>query len=165
MVWFLIVLIIITADRFSKYIIVHYIESGNSVTVVDNFFYLANHDNYGAAWGIFQNGRYFFIILTFVISIFIIAFLIRQRNKFLRTSLSILLGGTIGNLLDRIIKGGVTDFLDFHSESYSIPVFNIADICILAGTVLLIIYMIFIYKSNDKVSAAKDNIIRRKDGT
>jgi signal peptidase II len=75
MIWIAIIILLVAADRCTKYLIVQNIDSGNSITVVDRFFYLTNHDNYGAAWGIFQKGRYFFIILTTIVSIFMIAFL------------------------------------------------------------------------------------------
>ena len=165
MTWIVIIFFIVAVDRTTKNIIVQNIDSGNSITVVDKFFYLTNHDNYGAAWGIFQNGRYFLIVLTIIVSIFMVIFLTKYKNKLLRTSLAIILGGTIGNLMDRIIKGGVTDFLDFHSDTFHFPVFNVADICILAGTLLLIIYMIFMYKGPEKLSAEKNGAVGRKDET
>jgi len=150
MLWIAIVLVLLAIDRYSKYIIVTNIEYGDRVPVIGDFFYLTNHDNYGAAWGMFQNGRYFFIIMTVIVAIIMIIYMTKTQSRFLKLTLSVILGGASGNLIDRIYKGGVTDFLDFHFGSYNFPTFNAADMCVVAGTVLLAIYMLFIYKEPEK---------------
>ncbi len=150
MLWIAVVLILVAIDRVSKYLINLNIKYGDRIPVIDNFFYLTNHDNYGAAWGIFQNGRYIFIGLTVIVSAAIVVFIARAENKFLKFTLSVILSGALGNLIDRIYKGGVTDFLDFFIGSYNFPTFNAADICVVTGTILLAIYMLFIYKEPEK---------------
>ena len=150
MLWIAIVLILVAVDRYSKYIINLNIEYGDRISVIGDFFYLTNHDNYGAAWGIFQNGRYFFIAMTVIVSIIIIIYMTKAESKFLKLALSVILAGAFGNLIDRVYKGGVTDFLDFYIGSYHFPTFNAADMCVVAGTILLAIYMLFIYKGPEK---------------
>ena len=148
MLWIAIVLVLVAIDRYSKYLILNNIEYGDRVSVIGDFFYLTNHDNYGAAWGMFQNGRYFFIAMTVIVSIVMIIYMTKTQSKFLKFTLSVILGGAFGNLIDRVYKGGVTDFLDFHFGSYNFPTFNAADMCVVAGTILLAIHMLFIYKEH-----------------
>lgn len=146
MIMFLVILVIIAADQVSKYLIVNSISYGDLVPVINNFFYITYHENKGAAWGIFQNGRYFFIAIGIIILIILFYFLIKSKNKLLKVSLSFLMGGAVGNLTDRIVRGSVVDFLDFYFGSYNFPTFNIADSFIVIGTILLAFYMFFIYK-------------------
>lgn len=157
MLWIAIVLILLGIDRYTKYLITQNIKYGERIPVLDDFFYLTNHDNYGAAWGIFPNGRFIFIALTIIVTIAMIVILFKTRSKFLKLALSVLLGGAYGNLIDRIIRGGVTDFLDFYIGSYHFPTFNAADMCIVAGTILLAIYMLFIYKEPEKIVEKSNN--------
>lgn len=151
MIWVAIVLFLVAVDRYSKYLVSQNINYGDNITIIDKFFYLTNHDNYGAAWGIFQNGRYIFIALTVVVSVIVIVYMIKAKSRFLRLALSFILGGAFGNLIDRVYKGGVTDFLDFHFGSYNFPTFNAADMCVVIGTILLAIYLLFIYREPDKI--------------
>lgn len=151
MLWIAIVLVLIGIDRYTKYVITQNIKFGDMIPVIGDFFYLTNHDNYGAAWGLFQNGRYFFIPMTIIVTIAMIVILIKAKSRFLKLALSVILGGAYGNLIDRIYKGGVTDFLDFYIGSYHFPTFNAADMCVVAGTILLAVYMLFIYKEPEKV--------------
>lgn len=159
MVWFTIIVLLLALDRITKYLVVRNIESGSVIVVIDRFFSLTNYDNYGAAWGIFQNGRFFFIALTTIVTIILIFLIAKQKSCFLKTSLSIILSGALGNLIDRVVKGGVTDFLYFTIGDYYFPIFNIADICIVVGTILLLIHVIFIYRepANSRVKAVSQN--------
>ncbi len=153
MLWIIIVLLVIAIDQGSKYLVSIKIGYGEIMPVIGDFFQLTYHHNQGAAWGILQNGRWFFVALTIIAIAFMAYFLIKIPNRFLKLSLSFLIGGAVGNLIDRIIRGGVTDFLDFHLGSYHFPTFNAADMGVVFGTILLAIYMLFIYKEPEKVKA------------
>jgi len=152
MLWLIITVIVVIIDQLTKYIIVKTIPFGESIPVIDRFFYLTLHKNPGAAWGILQNSRVMFLIMIPVISLVIVFFLIRKNNSFLRLSLAIILGGAIGNYIDRIFEGQVTDFLQFYIGTYPFPIFNVADIAITCGTFLLAIYILFIYKEPTKLN-------------
>ncbi|HHV98570.1 MAG TPA: signal peptidase II [Clostridiaceae bacterium] len=152
MFWAIIVILIIAADQVSKFFITKNVDLGELIEIIRNFFYITYIRNKGAAWSIFQNGRYFFIVMTIIASILIIYFLLKSKNKILSLSLSFILGGAIGNLIDRIAAGSVVDFLEFHFWSYRFPVFNVADIFITTGTILLAYYLIFIYKEPAKAT-------------
>jgi signal peptidase II len=150
MLWMIIAAIIIAIDQVSKFIIVSNIEYGKMVPVIDKFFYITYYINKGAAWGILQNGRVIFIIFTPVIAALLIYFIFKSENKLLKLSLAFILGGAIGNLIDRILSGGATDFLLFYIGTYPFPIFNAADMSVVFGTILLAIYLIFIYKEPEK---------------
>ena len=121
------------------------------IKVIEGFFYLTFIENKGAAWSILQNGRYFLIILGIIISCVIIYLLTRVHDRLAGISLSFILGGGIGNLIDRIFRGSVVDFLDFYIGSYNYPTFNAADCFIVVGTILLAYYILFVYKEKDKI--------------
>jgi len=146
MLWIIITILVAVIDQISKYIIVSNIEPVEMIPVIDNFFYLTLHKNQGGAWGIFQDSRLLFLILVPVVSAAIIYFIVKNDNKFLKYVLAVILGGAIGNYIDRIISGSVTDFLLFYIGSYPFPIFNFADIAVTCGTILLAVYVLFIYK-------------------
>jgi len=146
MLWIIIIALIVVLDQVSKYAVVKNIGYGDLIPVIDKFFYLTYYENKGAAWGILQNGRYFFIALTVIVSAFIVYFLYKSDSRLLSFSLSFILGGAFGNLIDRVLKGSVTDFLDFHFGSYHFPTFNAADSFVVVGTAILAYYLIFVYK-------------------
>ena len=150
MFWVIIIAVIVALDQISKYAVIKNIGFGELMPVRDKFFYLTYYENKGAAWGILQNGRYFFTVLTLIVSLIIVYFIYKSDNKLQSISLSFILGGAIGNLIDRIIKGSVTDFLDFHFGSYNFPTFNVADSFVVVGTILLAYYIMFVYKEKEE---------------
>jgi signal peptidase II len=158
MVWIIIVFSVLLADQVTKYLIVKNMAINDSITVINNFFYITHWKNKGAAWGIFQNGRIFFIVLTIIILAILVYILAKYENKFLRISLSLLLGGAIGNLIDRISRGSVVDFFQFYIGSYEFPIFNVADTFIVIGTIMLAIYMLFIHKDKQNNEKEKEKI-------
>jgi len=146
MLWVIVSILIVAIDQIAKYIVVENIAPGEMIPVIDKFFYLTLHKNPGAAWGILQNSQKLFLIIIPVISIFVLYFMAKNNNRFLRFSLAFILGGAAGNYIDRLFEGRVTDFLLFYIGSYPFPIFNAADMAITCGTVLLAVYMLFIYK-------------------
>ncbi|GAE89117.1 signal peptidase II [Acetivibrio straminisolvens] len=139
----------VAIDQLTKYIVISNIEFGDKISVINNFFYLTHWRNTGAAWGIMQNGRYILVPVTIALSALLAYFIFKNRNKFYRFSLSMILGGALGNLIDRIFRPeGVVDFLDFQFGSYHFPVFNAADTFVVVGTILLAYYTLFIYKEH-----------------
>lgn len=146
MVWALIILAVFGMDRLTKEWVLNSV-AGNPITVIKNFFYIRHLENEGAAFSILQGKTIFLIITTIIVASVIIYLLIKNKNKFLRTSLAIILGGALGNFYDRVFRGGsVVDFLEFHFGSYLFPTFNLADTFVVIGTILLGIYILFIYK-------------------
>ncbi len=138
--------LVCVADQAVKTIIRQNISYGESVTVIKDFFYLTYHENTGAAWGIMQGGRMVFIPLTIILIAAMVFLLFRSSNRLFGVSLSFIIGGAAGNLIDRIRVGKVGDFLDFHFGSYIYPSFNVGDMFIVMGTILLSVYLLFIFK-------------------
>jgi len=154
---FAIISFVVLTDQFTKYIVLDRIgELGRPVAVVDNFFYIVCHRNSGAAFGILQGGRLFLIIVTPLLIAALFVFLFRIKNTFFRIALSFVIGGAIGNYIDRFMAGGVVDFLDFYIFGYNFPTFNAADSSIVLGTALLIVYSLRYKEAKPAPGEAKD---------
>ena len=148
-----ITLIIIIFDVISKIFISNILILNKSITIIPNLFYLTYTHNYGGAWSIFDNSTLFITIVSFLIIIGIIYYLFKNKvtKKIEIIGYSLLLGGAIGNLIDRIVYGYVIDFLDFYIFKYDFPIFNVADIGIVVGIILLLVSMILeVYKNDNK---------------
>ncbi|MGN7357701.1 signal peptidase II [Paenibacillus sp. SAF-054] len=141
--YYILALIAFLVDQGTKYVIAKQLEIGQEIPVIGNFFLITSSRNNGAAFGILPNQRWFFIVVTFVVVIAIIWYMQKVRKsssrKLLPVALSLVLGGAIGNFLDRAINGEVVDFLMFNFGSYTFPIFNIADSCIVVGVALIIL--------------------------
>ncbi len=113
------------------------------IPVIRDVLYLTYVENRGAAFGILQNQRWIFIIVTVAVMLTMLTYVIwkKPQHKMLLTSFGLIVGGGIGNLIDRIVLTYVIDFIDFRLIHF--PVFNIADICVVCGSVLLCIYVLF----------------------
>lgn len=164
MLWIILSLIIVILDQITKYIVVKNIDVGEMIPVIDKFFYLTLHMNSGAAWGVLKNGRVFFLIIVPIISAFVIYYLFKHKEKFLRFSLALILAGAVGNYIDRLLAGEVTDFLLFYIGTYPFPIFNVADIAVTCGTIAMAIYVFFIYKEPEKkVKIEKEEQEKKED--
>jgi signal peptidase II len=137
----MIALVIIGIDQLTKWIIVRTMELGERIPVIENFFYITSHRNSGAAWGILQGQMVFFYIITIIVVIDIIFYMQKyaKDDSLLAVSLSLLLGGAIGNFIDRLLHQEVVDFLDFYIFGYNFPIFNVADSSLTIGVILVII--------------------------
>lgn len=139
----IIALVIIALDQWTKILTVQHLELGQAVTVIDNFFDLVHVRNRGAAFGFLNNPDttwqlWFFGIIS-IISSFVIIFiakLAQAGERLLFVGLGLVLGGAIGNLIDRVYHGSVVDFLDFYYANWHWPAFNVADIAICCGAFL-----------------------------
>ncbi|HLR01874.1 MAG TPA: signal peptidase II [Virgibacillus sp.] len=139
--YYLLSLIIIGIDQFSKWLIVKNMEFGDRITVIDNFFHITSHRNSGAAWGILEGKMGFFYVITIIVVIGLIYYMQKygRESSFLALSLSFVLAGAIGNFIDRVVRKEVVDFLDFNIFTYNYPIFNIADSVLVVGVILLLI--------------------------
>lgn len=155
--------IIILIDQISKGLVDKYIKFGESIKVINKFFYLTNINNTGAAWGMLSNQTSLLIIITFVV-IALLFYYLKEFKKNARNIIAfgLLLGGIVGNLIDRLFLGYIKDFFELHIWSYNFPIFNISDTCIVVGAILLIIAIL---SGEDKKSASKSRKPRRKSKT
>jgi len=132
-----VVLLTLIIDQSSKAIIKYMLAEGQSIPILPFVFHLTYIRNPGAAFGLFADQTIFFIIATlFVITlVMLVARRIPESRWLLKLSLGLILGGAVGNLLDRLRYGLVVDFLDFRVW----PVFNLADSAIVLGACLLVL--------------------------
>lgn len=129
----------IAIDQFIKWIITHAIEFMEEIFVIPNFFYITNVRNYGAAWSILDGNRVFLIFMAFFCLALIYYFFIYQQKLSRREVLGygLLIGGIIGNLIDRMVLGYVVDYIGLIFFGYHYPVFNIADMCIVSSVIII----------------------------
>lgn len=151
MIWVIIAVSAIALDQLTKLLVINTLALNSSVTVINNFFSISHIKNKGAAWGVFQDGRIVFIITTVIVVLVLAVLINRSNNRLFKTILSIIIGGALGNWIDRVLYGEVTDFLHFKFWSYDFPVFNVSDMFVVVGTILLAIYLIFIEKDNGRM--------------
>ncbi|RKU25938.1 signal peptidase II [Candidatus Poribacteria bacterium] len=131
-------------DYVTKVLIQMYIPEGTGYPIIHGFFNLRHDRNSGAAFGILADQRTFLILVTILALIFIFFYYFRFKHSgWMRISLGFLLGGALGNFLDRIVLGEVVDFLQFGIESKRLywPTFNVADISVCIGAGMLIVYL------------------------
>ncbi|KNF08727.1 lipoprotein signal peptidase LspA [Gottschalkia purinilytica] len=137
--------IIVILDQLTKYYAVSHLAGKEPFIIIKDFFQFSYVENRGAAFGILQEQRLFFIMLTLIVILGIIVYtkINKKLSKASKTSLGMILGGAVGNFIDRLRLGYVIDFIDFKfGKVYDFPVFNIADIFIVIGTFLLMYLII-----------------------
>jgi signal peptidase II len=140
--WLALSLFIVGADQFTKYLITQWLSYGQSWSVTP-YFDLVLVYNPGAAFSFLADHsgwqRWFFVALTSSVSIWLIVLMQRHAAEtLLPLGLSLILGGAIGNLVDRVVLGAVVDFLYFHAGSHGFPAFNVADSAITLGVILML---------------------------
>ena len=140
--WLAIALFVVALDQATKWLILGSFEFGDSRHVTD-FFNIVRVHNSGAAFSFLAGAsgwqRWFFVTLGAVASVFIIVMLRRHgEQRVFAWALTLILGGAIGNVIDRLLHGYVVDFLDFHWAGSHFPAFNVADSAISVGAALLI---------------------------
>jgi signal peptidase II len=152
MIYYLIALVVLILDQGSKYIVSHAMHVGDNIPVIPNVFYITSLRNTGAAWSILEGKMLFFYIVSLVVLGIVIYYMqkIGRFRPLLGTSLGLILGGTLGNFLDRLIHGKVVDFIHVYLGTYSYPIFNIADSALCIGAILLLIYSLKDSKKGEK---------------
>lgn len=167
--------VLVILDQITKYIIKFTMDLGESFQVIGNFFKITYVENPGMAFGVRINNPYVFMALSVLAAalVFYYLFKLRKESWFLQLALIFISAGAIGNLTDRFIYGRVVDFLDFeffdifipafnflgfHFSGYSMtrwPVFNVADMAVTGGMIILITYLLFVgdpLKNSEKSS-------------
>ena len=140
--WLLVSLGVIAIDQLTKWLCVAYLKPVGRVTLIPDFLKLTYVENRGAAFGSFTEHRWVFMLFSTVaiIAVTIYLLLFAENNRMLRWSLALIIGGGVGNMIDRVALGYVIDFLDFHAIWQYI--FNIADSCVCVGAGLMVLYAI-----------------------
>ncbi|MFT6077779.1 MAG: signal peptidase II [Rickettsiales bacterium] len=156
----LIAAIVAFLDLYSKDVAFRFIDSFDleypQIAIFD-FFNLVKVWNSGVSFGMFNDldgGKYIILGINFAIMIVLLVWLWRNKITYLTIAISLVIGGAIGNIVDRIINGAVADFLDFHVAGYHWPAFNLADSAVFLGVALLLLENYFVKpkeeEKNDK---------------
>ena len=138
---FIISFIMFILDQLLKYIVISSIGYQDTIHLIPNFLYLTYVKNTGGAWSIFADNSYLLILIG-IICIGGLGYYIYKKESFTKLEtlyLGLIISGILGNFIDRILRHGVVDFIGFILGKYYFPVFNLADICIVFGGILLII--------------------------
>lgn len=156
MAYFVITIVILAFDQVTKFLTKKHMFLGQSKEIIGDFIRYTYIENPGMAFGIQIGNKKLFTIFSIVASMVIFFYLLRTRGdkRFVKIALSLILGGAIGNLIDRILYGAVVDFIDVGIAELRWPVFNIADSAVSVGMVILIAIILFEPKeSEDKEEA------------
>lgn len=142
---------VVLLDRLAKWAVERRISLHDSIQIIPGFFRLTRVENRGAAFGLFADSpsewKIATLILFSVLALVVVSALLWKNTRSLCTTgvgLSLILGGAVGNLWDRLASGHVTDFLLFYIGQYQWPAFNIADSAIVVGAALLVFEILFV---------------------
>ena len=154
-------LLVVVIDQVSKLAVRFYLEYGKPYQVLGDFFKLTYIENPGMAFGIRFGGQRFFTTFAILATVVILVYIFKAKSErfSLRFSLALILGGAIGNLIDRFLYGKVVDFLEFGIAGLRWPIFNIADTAVSIGMVLLVVLILFdktINESDDEKLPAEE---------
>ena len=142
--WILITAATIILDQASKWLAVKFLMPVDTFPIVEDVLHLTYLENEGAAFGMLKDSRWVFLVISTVAIAGIILYFVRfkPQNKLFQISLAFILGGGIGNMIDRTLLGYVVDFIDFRLINFAI--FNVADSFVCIGAALMFIYVLFI---------------------
>ncbi len=148
----IIIILSVAADQITKYLVVQNIGMYETVDVLPNVFHFTYIENKGAAFGMLSEHRWVFLVISTVAIVVFVFYLIKYKPKdvLLRTALSMVIGGGIGNMIDRCFRGSVVDFIEV--DFIDFYVFNVADMFVCIGCGLMILYIVL---SEVKESRAK----------
>lgn len=145
------IIILVALDQYTKYLAVIHLKDKPAYIIINGVLELNYLENRGAAFGMLQNQKFFFIFVAVVVLSVIGYVLIKmpdhKKYRILHILLSLIGAGAIGNIIDRIRFDYVVDFIYFVLINF--PIFNVADICVSVSTVVLVFLLLFVYKEND----------------
>ncbi|QCX32552.1 signal peptidase II [Caloramator sp. E03] len=141
------ILLLVFIDQLTKLLAKLNLYPDGNINLITGYLSLTYLENRGAAFGIFKNKKFFLVGLTSVVIALMLYYLLKNKglSKYIKLSLILIISGAIGNLIDRIMKGYVIDFIHFYIKNiFDWPVFNFADILVVCGTIMLSIIIIFV---------------------
>jgi signal peptidase II len=152
----LIAILVTTLDQAHKYYMIEILDIANNEYAVTSFFHMVMVWNHGISFGMFQNpgdGKYILIVLALAICGIMLVWLKNSSDKLSMWAIGFIIGGAIGNVIDRLNYGAVADFFYFHYQNFGWPAFNIADIAVFLGAAMICIQSIFF---NDEAKPDED---------
>lgn len=141
---FLYIALLIALDQASKILVKIKLKPVDNIDFINGYFSLTYVENRGAAFGIFSNKKILLVGITSIVVIAMAVYLYKNKgiDKWLKISFILIIAGAVGNLIDRIYLSYVIDFIHFYVRSHDLPVFNVADICVVGGTILLALHLL-----------------------
>jgi len=144
-------------DRFTKWTIAHRLNLHDGITVIPGFFKIIHAENPGAAFGMFADSpapwKTGVLIFFSIVALLVVSMLLWKNSHTLTSTgvgLSLILGGAVGNLWDRVVNHQVVDFLLFYIRQYQWPAFNVADSAIVTGACLLVFEILFAKSASEQ---------------
>ena len=161
LIWIFVILAAVAADQLTKQLVLQFLDRNESFVVIPKLFRFTYVENRGAAFGMLDEHRWVFMVVSTVAIVLLIFYMFKfsEKSKLLRAGLSLIIGGGIGNMIDRVAYGYVVDFIDF----YAFPevwmwVFNVADACVCIGAGIVALYLIIdIVNEAKKLKEEKEN--------
>jgi len=150
-IYFMISGLLVALDQWVKWWIVNDLSLGETKTLIPGVLSLNYIRNTGAAWSMLEGKMWFFVIITVIAVIVVVTLMVKNRkqgNRWLLTGLSFILAGAIGNFIDRVRLGYVVDM--FQTDFMNFPIFNVADMTLVCGVILILIYIILDEKEQGK---------------
>ncbi|MBE7030271.1 MAG: signal peptidase II [Ruminococcaceae bacterium] len=143
--------VLVVMDQLIKIAAIRALAPDGVQTILEGLFSLAYVENRGAAFGVLQDARWFFIVVTAVLLLALTVFLVKKKPQsiWMKLAATLIYAGGVGNLIDRLQKGFVVDMFRFDFVDF--PVFNFADICVVAGAIALCIYILFASDGENQV--------------
>lgn len=156
MVYIIIGILALILDIISKQWAVSNIMGTNGIPIIENVFHLTYLENTGVAFGMLQDKRAIFITMSIIVLVILAIYFYMAANKniWLKLGTALIFSGSIGNMIERVSKGYVVDFLDFRLINF--PIFNVADIAVCVGAGALIIYFMFFADRHDEKTTEID---------
>lgn len=153
-IYYAIAAVIIAADQFTKWLVLQNMEIGERIPVIEPYLGWLSHRNRGAAWGVLEGQMWLFAVITIAVIVGILYYFHKHAKgqPLFQLSLMVILGGAIGNFVDRMLRGEVVDFVDVLIPviNYDFPIFNIADAALTIGVILMIVFVIYDEKQEKK---------------
>lgn len=156
-----IILLAVLADQASKLLVINFLDREESLEIIPDIFRFTYVENRGAAFGMLDDHRWVFMVVSTVAIIGLLVYLFKfsGNNRLLNIGLALVIGGGIGNMIDRVAYGYVVDFLDFCAfPNLWMWVFNVADACVCIGMGVIVLYLIIdIVKDAKKVREKEES--------
>ncbi len=162
-IWIAIIIGTVLLDQLCKYLTVLYLKPVDTVPIIRDVLHLTYVENQGAAFGMMKNSRWIFMIISTVAIVGITVYMIVKKptNRLERVALALIVGGGIGNMIDRILLGYVVDMIDFRLINFA--VFNVADTFVCIGAGLLMLYLIRSMIQESKKAKAEEQRLLESD--
>lgn len=138
----IVVVAVLIIDQITKYLAIN-LKDGRTISLIGDHLSLVYLENRGAAFGILQNQKWFLMVSSILIIGYLVYFYLKHRESLIllmRLGIGLVLGGAVGNMIDRIFRGFVVDFISYRfPNGYGFPIFNIADMAVVIGCIVLIL--------------------------